>query len=371
MIRVCWRLLLLLLAASVPTAAEIVSEPFGNLPDGRLVKRFTLKNRHGMTVKFAEYGATLTELHVPDAQGRLTNVTLGFDRLEPYLGRHPAFGATIGRYANRIANARFKLDGREISVTKNSGPNHIHGGRQHFGKVLWRGRVDHRDRERKSVVFTHVAADGEEGFPGRLTVTLTVQLADANELVLTYAARTSRTTVVNLTNHAYFNLRGVGDVLNHELRLHADTYTVPGDRLIPTGEIAKVAGTPLDFRTTHRIGERIAELYTDGPGGYDHNYVVRGRVGELRPAAEVFDPESGRRLEVLTTEPGVQLYTLNGKKTKLTGVGGVVYERHAGIALETQHFPDSPNHPHFPSTVLRPGERFHSQTVFRFSNRSE
>tara|TARA_Y100001934_G_scaffold45195_1_gene54686 strand:+ start:20172 stop:21260 length:1089 start_codon:yes stop_codon:yes gene_type:complete len=344
--------------------AEITETRFGKLSDGTPVKLFTLRNANGMVVKFTEYGATLTELHVPDANGKTANVTLGFDNLEQYLGRHPAFGCTIGRYANRIAGAKFELDGKLIEVTRNSGPNHIHGGRKHFGKVVWNGEVN----SAQSVRFSYTAKDGEEGFPGELKVTLIVRLTDNNELQLSYFAQTSKPTVVNLTNHAYFNLSGSGNILDHELQLFAENYTIPGERLIPTGEIATVEGTLLDFRKPRAIGARIAQLYEDGPGGYDHNYVVDGAPGKRRRAARVSDPKSGRVMEVLTSEPAVQLYTLNGARTNIKGVGGVVYKRHAGLALETQHYPDSPNHPHFPSTVLRPDEPFISQTVFRFSN---
>lgn len=356
--------LALLITGQSAALAAVVAKPFGRMPDGQEVQVFTLSHTRGITAKIAEYGATLTELHVPDAKGRTANVTLGFDNLELYLGRHPAFGATIGRYANRIADARFTLDGKVVEVTRNSGKNHIHGGRQGFGKVVWRGRVAGPD----AVELTYTAKDGEEGFPGELEVRVRFTLTNDNELRVDYNARTTKPTVVNLTNHGYFNLSGTGDILDHELRLFASRYTVPGPGLIPTGEIAPVTGTGLDFTKPRKIGERIRDFY-DETGGYDHNYVIDGKAGELRPAARIHDPKSGRVMEVLTTEPGVQLYTLNGAKTDLTGVGGVHYGRHAGFALETQHYPDSPNQPGFPSTVLRPGETFRSTTVLRFSNR--
>jgi len=356
-----------LLLTGVCVQADVSSQIFGEMPDGKPVKIFTLKNANGMVAKIAEYGATLTELHVPDAKGKPANVTLGFDNLKQYLGRHPAFGATIGRFANRIAAGKFPLNGKVVEVTRNAGANHIHGGRKGFGKVVWKGRARKRALGISSVVMEYVARDGEEGFPGELKVRVEFLLNNANELVIAYSATTSKTTVVNLTNHGYFNLSGSGDVLDHELQLMASKYVVPGERLIPTGEIAEVAGTGLDFRRPMAIGKRIKEFY-DATGGYDHCYVVDGRVGICRPAARIWDPKSGRVMEVLTSEPGVQLYTLNGAKTDLKGVGGVRYRRHAGFALETQHYPDSPNHPDFPSTTLRPGEKFESVTILRFSN---
>jgi aldose 1-epimerase len=351
------------LAATACANADVSVQSFGKMPDGRNARIFTLKNRAGMTARVTEYGATLTELHAPDKAGRLANVTLGFDNLAQYLDRHPAFGATIGRYANRIAGAKFPLEGKEIRVTQNSGKNHIHGGRMGFAKILWKGTAGPDN----SVTMSYVAADGEEGFPGELTVRVRFTLTDRNELRIDYTALTTRTTVVNLTNHGYFNLSGRGDILDHELTLFADRYTIPGPGLIPTGEIAPVQGTGLDFTKSRKIGERIREFYEE-TGGYDHNYVVNGKPGKLRIAARIHDSKSGRVMEVLTTEPGIQLYTLNGANTDLTGTGGVRYHRHAGFALETQHYPDSPNHPDFPSTTLRPGETFRSTTLLRFSN---
>ncbi|MGB0578134.1 MAG: aldose epimerase family protein [Limisphaerales bacterium] len=356
-----------LLLAGLSVHAGVSIERFGNMPDGRPVKIFTLKNDNGMVAKIAEYGATLTELHVPDAKGKTANVTLGFDNLKQYLGRHPAFGATIGRFANRIASGKFPLDGKIVEVTRNAGANHIHGGRKGCGKVIWNGAATKRAPGVSFVVLDYVAKDGEEGFPGELKVRVEFILNNANELVIAYSATTSKTTVVNLTNHGYFNLAGSGDILDHELQMFASKYVVPGKGLIPTGEISNVAGMGLDFRKPMPIGKRITEYY-DATGGYDHCYVVDGRIGAVRPAARIRDPKSGRVMEVLTSELGAQLYTLNGARTDLTGVGGVRYRRHAGFALETQHYPDSPNHPGFPSTTLRPGEEFESMTVLRFSN---
>jgi len=353
----------LLFAVVITAPAEVAVESFGRMPDGTEVRRFTLTNAAGMIAKVTEYGATLTELHVPDRAGKTANVTLGFDNLKQYLGRHPAFGATIGRFANRIAGARFPLDGKVIEVTRNAGKNHIHGGRQGFGKVVWRGKIVGGN----VVEMSYTAKDGEEGYPGELEVQVRFTLTDANELRIDYSARTTKPTVVNLTNHGYFNLAGTGDILDHELQLFAARYTVPGPGLIPTGEIAPVRGTGLDFTRPRKIGERIKEFY-DATGGYDHNYVIDGKAGELRRAAKIRDAKSGRVMEVMTTEPGVQLYTLNGAKTDIAGTGGARYRRHAGFALETQHYPDSPNHPEFPSTILRPGKTFRSTTVLRFAN---
>jgi aldose 1-epimerase len=340
---------ILSLGATAAFAAKpgIETASFGKLPNGREAHLFTLRNSHGLIARVTDYGATLTELQVPDRARRFTNVVLGANSLEPYLGGFPA-ASVIGRYANRIRGARFTLDGREIKVTPNSGENHIHGGRMNFAKVLWQGRTEAR-ADRASVTLAYRAADGEEGFPGNLNVTVTYTLTDANELELDYRAETDKTTVVNLTNHAYFNLAGPGgDVLDHELQLFAEQYTVSDKVLIPTGEIAPVSGTPLDFLKPHTISERIEQLYAAAKG-YDHNYIVSGQVGQL-----------GRVMECLTTEPGVQLYTANH-------FNGKPYPRHGAFCLETQHYPDSPNQPKFPSTVLKPGDKFHSTTTFRFT----
>lgn len=341
--------------AAVATAETAV---FGRLPDGREVRQFTLRNRHGLVARVIEYGATLTELQVPDRQGQFTNIVLGTNSLEVYRSGFPA-ASVIGRYANRIREARFTLDGREVKVTANAGANHIHGGRTNFAKVLWQGKAK-TEADRASVTLTYRSTNGEEGFPGNLGVSVTYTLTDANQLRLDYRAETDQPTVVNLTNHAYFNLAGPGgSVLAHKLILFADQYTVSDQVLIPTGEIAPVTGTPLDFRQPHPIGERIEQLYAAAKG-YDHNYVIRGTAGGLRPAARVVEPVSGRLMDCLTTEPGVQLYTANH-------FNGKPYPRHGAFCLETQHYPDSPNQPRFPSTTVRPGKPFQSTTIFRFT----
>ncbi|MBI5387009.1 MAG: galactose mutarotase [Verrucomicrobia bacterium] len=340
---------------------------FGRTPDGTSVTVFTLRNAGGMTVKVMSYGAILTELHVPDRSGHFTNVVLGSDNLAAYLKGHPAAAAVIGRYANRIAKARFTLDGVEHQVTVNSGQNHIHGGRKNFSGVVWQAKALPARATEGAVQFTYLSKDGEEGFPGNFTVTVTYTLTDDNELRLDYEARTDKATVVNLTNHAYFNLAGSGDCLGHQLWLAADRYTPSDDELIPTGEIASVKGTPLDFTTPTAIGARIEQL-KPRPGGYDHNFVLGGDGKSLKLFARVVEPASGRVMEVSTTEPGAQLYTANHVRS-FTGVGGATFGKHAGLCLETQHFPDSPNKPNFPSCVLRPGEVFKSATVFKFSSR--
>lgn len=335
---------------------RVASAPLGSLADGRRVPVHTLRNRHGLLVRVMDYGATVTAINAPDRHGNATNVVCGASTLEDYLRGFPA-ASVIGRYANRIHNARFPLDGREVRVTPNASPNHIHGGNEGFASKLWTSKTRSTSRDASVELSLH-SADGEEGYPGNLDVTVTYTLNDDNELVLHYAATTDKPTVVNLTNHAYFNLAGGGDVYGHEAQIFADQFTPADGALIPTGEIRPLAGTLLDFRTPHRIGERIGQI--EGPSGYDHNFVLRGQAGTLRPAARVVEPLSGRVLECRTTEPGVQLYTANH-------FSGRPYPKHGAFCLETQHYPDSPNQPTFPSTVLRPGKPFQSETRFKFT----
>lgn len=333
--------------------------------DGEAVDVWTLRNAHGLRARVLTWGATLIGVEVPDRAGKMADVTLGFDAVERYAQPHPFFGGIAGRYANRIARGRFTLDGRAVNVTTNSGPNHIHGGKRGFDKRVWQAEARGPD----AVRFSYTSADGEEGYPGKLRVAVTYKLTDANELWIAYEATTDQPTVLNLTNHAYWNLAGAGDVLGHELRLNAAHVTAVDSALIPTGEFLAVAGTALDFTKTKTVGRDIAQLKGEGlPGGYDHNYVIDAKYGELAVAAEVYDPASGRTMRVLTTQPGVQLYTANYLKN-VAGRGGQTYGPHAGLCLETQHFPDSPNHPNFPSTVLRPGETFRSLTIHEFSSR--
>jgi aldose 1-epimerase len=342
---------------------------FGKTADGTPIEIYTLRNNNGATAKIMTYGAILTELHVPDAHGKLGDVVLGFDTLQGYLDGHPYFGSNAGRVANRIAKGRFSLDGAEYKLATNNGPNTLHGGLKGFDKVVWKAGPAAADGP--SVNLTYRSPDGEEGFPGNLTVSLTYTLTFRNELRISYGAWTDKATPVNLAHHSYFNLGGPesGDVLGHEVTIFADKYTPVDDTLIPTGKIAPVRGTALDFTTPHTIGERIGELKGD-PGGYDHNYVLRsGGSKEPTLAARVTEPKSGRVLEVLTTEPGLQFYTGNFLDGKLKGKDGVIYKRHAGFCMEAQHFPDSVNQLDFPSVILRPGQSYAQTTMYRFSTK--
>jgi aldose 1-epimerase len=347
------------------TMAAIEEHDWGQMPDGTAVKLFTLRNAHGLVAKIATYGAIITELRVPDRTGSMTNVVLGADSLETYLKGFPAAAAVIGRFANRIANARFTLDGVEYKLAANNGPHHIHGGRRGFAQVVWQGEALPVTGGAAAVKLSYLSKDGEEGYPGNLTVSVTYTLTENNELRLEYEARTDKATIVNLTNHAYFNLAGAGDALDHLLWLSAERYTPADNQLIPTGEIASVKGTPLDFTTPTRIGARIEQLKPK-VNGYDHNYVLDNEAKSLVRFARVVEPGSGRVMEVSTTEPGVQLYTGNHLQ-KVVGTGGATFGRHGGFCLETQHYPDSINKPGFPSVVLRPNQIFRSTTVFKFS----
>ena len=348
---------------------------FGKLSDGTAVELFTLKNANGLVAKITNYGATITELHVPDRHGNLGDVVLGFDNLAQYLQGHPCFGCTVGRVANRIARGRFVLDGKTYTLAINDGPNHLHGGLKGFDKVLWQATP----LQGAALKFAYTSPDGEEGYPGTLAVEITMSLTDVDELRIDYSAVTDKPTPVNLTNHSYFNLAGQGDVLGHELMLAADYYTPADAELIPTGQIAPVRGTPLDFTTAQPIGSRFSQLRS-GPIGYDSNFVLNGGksvgfAGHLPGSgrvihARVCESGSGRVMELSTTEPGVQLYTANFLDSSLTGKGGVVYRRHAAVCLEAQHFPDSVNRPKFPSIILRPGQTYRQTTVYRFTTKS-
>jgi aldose 1-epimerase len=343
--------------------------PFGKTPDGTAIDLYVLTNPSGMTAKVMTYGATLTELLVRDRDGKLDNVVLGFDNLEGYLAGHPYFGATVGRVANRIAKGKFSLGGKEYHLKTNNGDNHLHGGMKGFDKVVWKAEpVKLKQKGAVAVKFSYLSPDGEEGYPGNLSVTVTYTLTDVNELRIDFTATTDKATPVNLTNHSYFNLAGPksGDVLGHELMLAADKYTPSGPDLVPTGKIEPVKGTPLDFTTPKTIGSRIKELKGD-PVGYDHNYVLQGGEEFAPLAARVSEPKTGRVMAMYTTEPGVQLYTGNFLDGKLKGHGGVVYQQHQGFCLEAQHFPDSVNHPDFPSIILQPGKTYTQTTVYMFS----
>jgi aldose 1-epimerase len=342
---------------------QIEKSNFGQLPDGQDVDLYTLSNNHGLKTGIMTYGATVIFLEVPDSNGNLADITLGHDSLEGYLEASPYFGAIIGRYGNRIAQGRFILDGKEYRLAANDGKNHLHGGIRGFDKVVWNAKAVEKE-EAVGVKLSYLSPDGEEGYPGNLQCTVIYWLTEANELKLDYHAVTDKATPVNLTHHSYFNLagQGNGDILEHELMLNADKYTPVNNHLIPTGEIETVAGTPFDFTCLHTIGERIGQVR----GGYDHNFALNSGGGQLALAARVVEPESGRVMEIHTTEPGIQFYSGNFLDGTIIGKSEKVYHQHYGFCLETQHFPDSPNHPHFPSTILHPDKTYSSTTIHRF-----
>ena len=348
-------------------AAAVKSEAFGKTADGKPVELYTLTNASGVEVRAITYGGIITSLKVPDRSARVADVVLGFDTLDGYIKDHPYFGAIIGRYANRIAQGRFTLEGRTYTLATNNGPNHLHGGNKGFDKAVWKAAPV---PGQAAVAFTRISPDGEEGYPGNLTVRVTYTLTDKNELAVDYLATTDKATPVNLSHHSYFNLAGdgAGDILRHELTIDADRYTPVDAALIPTGAIAPVQGTPFDFRKPTVIGARIDEPNEQlkNGKGYDHNWVLMRRGAGLQPAARLTDPASGRTLDIATTEPGMQFYSGNFLDGTLTGKAGHVYKHRAGLCLETQHFPDSPNQPKFPSTILNPGEEYRSKTVFTF-----
>ncbi|MEE8451383.1 MAG: aldose epimerase family protein [Thermoguttaceae bacterium] len=341
----------------------------GRMPDGTKVEQYTLTNAQGLQATVITYGATLTGVKTPDRQGNFENITLYLDGFEDYLEGHPLFGSVVGRYANRIAGAKFTLDGVDYPITPNAGKNHIHGGRAAFHKLAWKAKPL-RAADRVGVELTHVSPDGHEGYPGRLSVTVVYELTNDDELVLRYLARTDKPTHVNLTNHAYWNLAGAGsgDVLDHVLTLNADRYLPADAQKIPTGELRSVEGTVMDFRRPQTIGSRIDRV--EG-ANYDHCYVLNRKPDE-KPSlcARAFDPKTGRAMDVYTTQPGVQLYTAKGLNGRLQG-GGKPYGPYHGFCLETQSFPDSPNRPAFPSTVLRPGQTYRHVTIHKFSVRRQ
>ncbi len=336
------------------------------------MKLITLRSPSGIELDVMTYGGTVTRLLAPDRHGETADIVLGHEWLESYLAGTPYFGAIVGRYGNRIAGGRFSLDDSEYELAVNNGPNHLHGGLVGFDKVVWQAEPYETESE-SGVVLTYVSADGEEGYPGELSVSVTYALTASGELRIDYEAVTTRPTVVNLTHHGYWNLagHGAGEIVDHELQIHANRFTVVDETLIPTGELRPVEGTPFDFRQSEVIGARIdaEDVQLAFAGGYDHNFVIDGWTegGGPRPAAVLHDPASGRTMEVLTTEPGMQFYSGNFLDGSDFGKGGVAYGRRTGLCLETQHFPDSPNQRAFPSTVLRPGETYRSTTVYRFS----
>ncbi len=350
--------------------ATIEKQRYGVLADGVAVDEYTLRNANGVEIKIITYGGIITSVSVPDRYGRMSNIALGFDNLRDYETRNPFFGAITGRYANRIANSKFTLDGVEYTLPANTPPHHLHGGMKGFDKVVWAAR---ELAGQEGVELSYRSADGEEGYPGNLDVTVTYTLDNENRFQIAYAATTDKPTIVNLTNHSYFNLagEGMGDIHGHIMMINADTFTLGDANLIPTGEFADVAGTPFDFRTPKVIaaGQRANHPQIAAGRGYDHNWVLNRPSADdhsLIIAARVYEPESGRVMEVWTTEPGIQFYAGNFLTGAHYGPSGRAYRQGDGLALETQHYPDSPNHANFPSTVLRPGETYETTTVFKF-----
>jgi len=342
-------------------------EPFGQTTDGQEVLLYTLTSSKGFRARITNFGATLVSLHVPDRDGSLGDVVLGFDTLEGYINQTAYLGSTVGRYGNRIAKGKFTLDGTEYTLATNNGPNHLHGGLQGFDKKVWETQEAVATEDDAWVKMTYLSPDGEEGYPGNLKCTVTYTLTNADELRISYEAETDKKTVLNLTNHSYWNLagQGSGDILGHELMVNAEKFTLIDQELIPNGVIASVHDMPLDFTRPRTIGSRLRQTAS----GFDHNYVLAGAAGEMKLCAQVRDPGSGRVMEIHTTEPGVQLYTGNFLDGSIAGKGGATYDKHAAFCLETQHYPDSPNKPQFPSVVLEPGQTFTSQTVHKFSTK--
>ena len=347
---------------------QVNRQPFGKTKDGIAVDLYTLRNSKGAEAGICNYGGLVIFLKVPDRNGQFGDVVLGYDNLADYIKDTPYFGAMIGRYGNRIAKGKFTLDGKEYTLAINNGPNALHGGLKGFDKVVWEPKILARS-EGPSLQLRYTSKDGEEGYPGNLSVTAVYTLTDDNALKLEYTATTDKDTVINLTQHSYFNLAGKGDILKHEVMIPADKFTPVDSTLIPTGELKPVEGTPFDFRTPTAIGARIGqddEQLKFG-GGYDHNWVVNKPMGQLGLMGRVYEPTTGRVLEVFSTEPGLQFYTGNFLDGKLTGKGGWVYQFRNGFCMEAQHYPDSPNQPNFPSVVLKPGEVYRNTIIFKFS----
>lgn len=356
--------MLFVIALALPAAVK--KEPFGKTPDGQAVEIYTLSNAAGLEARIMTYGAIVVSLKTPDKAGKLADVLLGFDSLNGYLGEHPYFGAIVGRYGNRIANGKFSLNGKTYKLATNNGPNALHGGLRGFDKRVWTAQPS-----TDSLTLRYTSAAGEEGYPGKLDVQVTYTLTPASELRIDYRAVASEDTVANLTNHAYFNLSGEPTILNHLVKIDADRFTPVNSGLIPTGELRPVAGTPFDFRQPTAVGARINDqdqqlVYGKG---YDHNWVLNGAAGTLRPVITLESPQSGRVLTISTTEPGVQFYTGNFLDGSLTGKGGRKYIQRSGLCFETQHFPDSPNQPNFPSAVIKKGVPMQSTTIWKFSHR--
>ena len=346
----------------------IEKSPFGKTPSGEAVELYTLKNASNAEVRIMTYGGTVVSLKVPDRSGKPGDIVLGYETLDGYLKNSPYFGSIIGRYGNRIGKGQFSLDGKQYTLPKNNGENTLHGGIKGFDKVVWKA-AEVKSKEGPALSLTYLSKDGEEGFSGNLNATVVYTLTNNNELRLEYTATTDKVTVVNLTHHSYFNLAGEGSILQHALMINADKFTPVDAGLIPTGELRSVKGTPMDFSKPTAIGARIDQQYEQlvAGKGYDHNWVLNHSTGELSMAARVYEPSTGRVMEVLTTEPGLQFYSGNFLDGTITGKGGQVYKQRSGFCLETQHFPDSPNKPAFPSTILKPGQQYKSTTVYKFT----
>ncbi len=348
----------------------IKMEPFGTTPDGKEVNLYTLKNAKGCEVKITNYGGIVISLTVPDKDGNLGDVVLGYDNLDGYIKNSPYFGALIGRYGNRIGKAKFTLDGKTYTLAANDGENHLHGGKVGFDKVVWDAK-EIKESGNVGLELTYFSKDGEEGYPGNLTCTVKYLWTNKNELKIEYEATTDKTTVVNLTHHSYFNLACQGNILDHQLMMRADKFTPVDKGLIPTSDLSDVKDTPMDFTKLTAIGSRIDqddEQLKYGLG-YDHNWVLFSYTGAMRMVASVYEPTSGRVMEVYTTEPGLQFYSGNFLDGTITGKNGVVYQHRTGLCLETQHFPDSPNKPDFPSTTLKPGEKYSTTTIYKFKTK--
>ncbi|MEK7678332.1 MAG: aldose epimerase family protein [Verrucomicrobiota bacterium] len=358
-------------ATQAASKAKATKEPFGSAPSGAPVDLYTLRNSKGLEARICNYGGIVVSLKAPDRNGHFGDVVLGHDTLAAYIKDSPYFGCLVGRYGNRIAKGKFTLEGKEYTLATNNFPNHLHGGIKGFDKVVWQAKAVPSDLG-PALELRYVSKDGEEGYPGNLTVTATYILTEDNALRLDYTATTDKATVANLTHHSYFNLAGKGDILGHVVTMPADRFTPVDSTLIPTGELKPVAGTPFDFRAPTAIGARIGQVNEQLKfgGGYDHNWVFDKRIGDLTLQARVFEPTSGREMEVWSTEPGLQFYSGNFLDGTITGKGGWVYQFRNGFCMEPQHYPDSPNQPGFPSVVLRPGQTYRNTIIYRFSARN-
>lgn len=345
---------------------NITEKTFGTLPDGEQVRIFTLSNDSSITVKITNYGGIVQSILTPDKNGDIADIVLGFDTLGEYTAKSPYFGCITGRYANRIAKGRFSLENMEYVLAQNNNGNHLHGGNVGFDKVLWKPKIS-QNKDSVSLELSYLSKDGEEGYPGNLSCKVIYTLTNNDELKIQYYAVTDKATVVNLTNHCYFNLAGhdSGKIYDHLIQIFANKYTEADENLIPTGRIVPLAGTPFDLTSPTKIGDRIKKI----AGGFDHNYVLNNSGTGLAKAAELYEPSSGRLMQTFTDEPGIQFYTGNF----LDGIAGknAVYEKHTGLCLETQHYPDSPNNPNFPSTVLKPKQQYSSQTIYKFALKYE